>query len=205
MDALGALKAGLLEHSESCGEKAILIRMCSELLSEGRGELLEDLARTAVTPEQRKNEKKCSEAYERVTNLADSQERVSVRSDSGPDTISASDGYKSGDSPSFRRNITGTQGAFYQTRRTHNYAPKSYNQTDKQFFRRSVFPTLSVDVPSVNGNIDIKRTEREEEKLDTAYKNDAMLTPLFVKAECLQCCGMKMQAQMSGLVMMCSL
>jgi hypothetical protein len=163
MDALRALKAGLLEHSESCGEKAILIRMCSELSSEGRRELLEDLPRTTVTPEQRKFEKKCSETYERLTNLADSQKRVSVPSDSGPDTISGSDGYKSGDRPSFRRNITGTQGAFIRpsgpttTQLSHTIGPISN-------FLEAVYPRLSLSMSLQSTPISISRGPKAKKK-----------------------------------------
>jgi hypothetical protein len=75
-DAVNAMRAGKLQHPESCIEKAVLIRECSGLSSRGRREYLDDLVRNPATAERRTFEKTCSDAYKNASKIAEQQSSI---------------------------------------------------------------------------------------------------------------------------------
>jgi hypothetical protein len=244
-DAVNAMKAGMVQHPESCIEKAVLIRECSGLSSRGRREYLDDLVRSPVTAERHTFEKTCSDAYKNASEMAEQQSVIPPPSNPGPAVesgaarrvylskdgatvvspasraprehrvtnsdppnlsaavaglhISGTDRHTTEDRPQLRRNTTGTQPpvhqskrthsdapnsydegdeqsypltqpTIHQSKRTHSDAPNSYDEGDEQSYPRGATSIASFDVPSVNGKIDIKGTDGDEERLDPAYK-----------------------------------
>lgn len=84
--------------------------------------------------------------------------------------VSRLDRRQKGDWPPFRKDSTGTQSSIPQSKRTPSDAPQPHNEANDQSYPSSAISISSVDIPSVDGNIEIKETEGEEEKLDLGHK-----------------------------------